>query len=127
MSAPDNKLFSQYDHGEFFCEMLGTDAAPASHTEELVRRMNRMKIAALRRRAQASDRELFNLGITFTVYSEKDAIDRVLPFDVIPRVISSEDWQQLESGCVQRVTALNKFIHDIYHEQRILADGIVPG
>lgn len=126
MSAPDSKLFSQYDHGEFFCEMQGTADMPAAHTEELVRRMNRMKISTLKRRAHASDRELFNLGITFTVYSDKDAIDRVLPFDVIPRVISRDDWQHLETGCVQRVTALNKFIHDIYHEQRILGDGIVP-
>jgi uncharacterized circularly permuted ATP-grasp superfamily protein len=124
--SSDNSMFSAYDHGEFFCEMFGSEKIPAPHTQEIRNRMERMKISTLRRRAQASDRELFNLGITFTVYSDKDAIDRVLPFDVIPRVISRDDWQQIESGCIQRVTALNRFIHDIYHEQKVLSDGIVP-
>lgn len=88
--------------------------------------MQRMKISTLRRRAQSSDRELYNLGITFTVYDDRNAIDRVLPFDVIPRVISSKDWSHIESGCVQRVAAINHFLHDVYHDQRILEDGIVP-
>lgn len=119
-------LFAHYDRSGFFCEMFGSDALPAQHTEAIRERLSRMKIASLRRRARASDRELFNLGITFTVYSDKNAIDRVLPFDVIPRVISRADWQHVESGCIQRVTALNRFIHDVYHERRILRDGIVP-
>jgi uncharacterized circularly permuted ATP-grasp superfamily protein len=88
--------------------------------------LNRIKISTLRRRAQATERELFNLGITFTVYSDRNAIDRVLPLDVIPRVISGPDWAHLECGCIQRVAALNQFIHDVYHEQKILRDGIVP-
>ena len=119
-------LFKDYDPGGFFCEMFGNDVLPAEHTREIRERLQRMKMASLRRRAQATDRELFNLGITFTVYSDRNAIDRVLPFDVIPRVISRDDWRHIESGCVQRVTALNHFIHDIYHDQRILKDRIVP-
>lgn len=125
MNAVPN-LFSAYDPGDYFCEMFGSPEQPATHTEEIRARLTRMRPGALRRRAAASDRELFNLGITFTVYSDKDAIDRVLPFDVIPRVISREDWQHIESGCIQRVTALNRFIHDVYHEQDIIRDGIVP-
>ena len=85
-----------------------------------------MRVGALRRRAAASDRELFSLGITFTVYSDKDAIDRVLPFDVIPRVLSAADWAHIEAGCIQRVAALNQFIGDVYTEQRILREGVVP-
>lgn len=119
-------LFADYDAGGFYCEMFGTPERPLRDTEPLVRRLNRMKIAGLRRRAKATDRELYNLGITFTVYSDKTAIDRILPFDVIPRVISATDWRQIESGCVQRVAALNHFIHDVYHAQHILNDGTVP-
>ena len=126
MLAERQGLFSHYDPGNFYCEMFGKTAHPASHTEEIRRRLARMKPSALRRRARASDRELFNLGITFTVYSDRNAIDRVLPFDVIPRVISASDWQQIESGCKQRVAAINEFLHDVYHEQRILKAGVVP-
>ena len=85
-----------------------------------------MDFADLQRRAKDAERELYNLGITFTVYSDRDAIDRILPFDVIPRVISAGEWAAVEAGVVQRVTALNMFLHDIYHDQKILKDGIIP-
>jgi uncharacterized circularly permuted ATP-grasp superfamily protein len=126
MTVAREGLFENYDPAGFFCEMFGREGAAAGHTQEIRARLQRMKMSTLHRRAQAIDRELFNLGITFTVYSDKNAIDRVLPFDVIPRVLSREDWRHIESGCIQRVTALNQFIHDIYHDQRILKDGIVP-
>lgn len=126
MSADKAGLFADYDSGGFFCEMFGSAEHPAAHTERIRARLERMKSSGLRRRARASDRELFNLGITFTVYSDRDAIDRVLPFDVIPRVISAPDWAHIEAGCKQRVAALNEFLHDIYHDQRILKEGVVP-
>jgi len=119
-------LFANYDRAGFFCEMFGGSAHPASHTDPIRDRMRNMKVSTLQRRAQSSDRELYNLGITFTVYSDRNAIDRVLPFDVIPRVLSRDDWSHIERGCVQRVAALNRFLHDIYHEQHILNDGTVP-
>jgi uncharacterized circularly permuted ATP-grasp superfamily protein len=125
-AAERHGLFSHYDPGVFYCEMFGSPSQPAHHTQEIRARLQRMKPSALRRRSRASDRELFNLGITFTVYSDKNAIDRVLPFDVIPRVISAGDWAHIESGCKQRVAALNEFLHDVYHEQRILNDGVIP-
>jgi uncharacterized circularly permuted ATP-grasp superfamily protein len=121
-------LFDEYDHNGFYCEMFGApDSEPLAHTAAIRSRLARLKPATLKRRARATDRELFNLGITFTVYSDKNAIDRVLPFDVIPRIISAADWKIIESGCIQRVTALNHFIHDVYHEQKIIRDGVVPG
>jgi uncharacterized circularly permuted ATP-grasp superfamily protein len=119
-------LLKDYDPGAFYCELLGTHDRPVSHTEEIVRRLDHLRPGALQRRARAADRELFNLGITFTVYSDKDAIDRVLPFDVIPRVLSADDWAQIEAGCIQRVAAINHFIEDVYGEQRILKEGVVP-
>ncbi|HUF74601.1 MAG TPA: circularly permuted type 2 ATP-grasp protein [Gammaproteobacteria bacterium] len=106
--------------------MLGGRDAPASHACPIEKRLARLRPGALKRRALAADQELFNLGITFTVYSDKNAIDRVLPFDVIPRVLSAEDWRHINAGCIQRVTAINRFIEDVYHEQRILEEGVVP-
>lgn len=126
MADSKTGLFSKYDRGGFYCEMFGNEAHPAEHTQLIRERMQRMKISALQRRAQSSDRELYNLGITFTVYDDRNAIDRVLPFDVIPRVLSPKDWQHIERGCVQRVSALNQFLYDVYHEQKILKDGTVP-
>ncbi len=124
---PDNGgLFADYDAGGFYCEMFGSPTHPAQHTSDIRARLDRMRPSGLRRRARASDRELFNLGITFTVYSDRNAIDRVLPFDVIPRVISKEEWAHIESGCEQRVVAITAFLHDVYHEQKILKDGVIP-
>ncbi len=118
--------FSNYARGSFFCEIFGGDSDNAHHTEMLRGRLGSMPVSELVRRSETAARELYNLGITFTVYSDQDMIDRILPFDVIPRVISADDWEKLEAGVVQRVTALNLFIADLYGPQKILADGVLP-
>ncbi len=115
-----------YDAGGYYCEIFGRPEAPALHTLPLRERLGRIAVDELRRRARTAENELFNLGVTFTVSSEKDAIDRILPFDVIPRVLSAAEWRHIEAGVTQRVTALNLFLHDVYHAQRALKDGIVP-
>jgi len=89
-------------------------------------RLAALPIDSLRQRAQEAERDLLDRGITFTVYSDATAIDRILPFDLIPRVITPAEWNQIETGVVQRVRALNMFLRDIYHERKILADKIVP-
>ena len=66
------------------------------------------------------------LGITFTVYSEAEAIDRILPFDCLPRIITAAEWRHIEAGVKQRVKALNSFLHDIYHDGRIIKEGVIP-
>ena len=119
-------LLAGYGAGGFYCELCGTAKRPALHTQTVRERIDGLSLAELRRRAQAAERELFNLGVTFTVYTSREQIDRILPFDVIPRVLSAAEWDTIERGVVQRVTALNRFIADVYHEQRILRDGIVP-
>lgn len=114
-------LLENYDPGRFYCEMLsGLACAPVRE------RLGHLSAEALKRRATEAEAELHDLGITFTVYSDKDALDRVLPFDPIPRVISAEEWRQIEAGVIQRVTALNLLLHDIYHDRRILRDGVLP-
>lgn len=119
-------LLSDYDSSGYYCELFGAPERPAAHNAGLIERLQGMSTEELVRRARAAERELFNLGITFTVYSESDAIDRILPFDVIPRVLSAADWDHLERGVVQRVTAINLFLKDIYGDQKILKDGVVP-
>ncbi|MBP2302602.1 putative circularly permuted ATP-grasp superfamily protein [Azospirillum picis] len=129
MSVPEGKpsdLLSSYDPGLYFDELFGSMDLPAEHTALIRQRLAALDFEELRRRAQDAERELYNLGITFIVYSDKDAVDRILPFDVIPRVISAPEWSHLEAGVKQRVAALNLFLHDIYHDQKILRDGIIP-
>ena len=117
-------LLSEYDANDFYCEMMGLDGL--RHTQDIRNRLNALDVPAMRQRARSAEQELFDLGITFTVYSDRDAIDRVLPFDVIPRVLSPDDWNTIETGVKQRVAALNAFLHDIYHDQHVLKDGIIP-
>jgi uncharacterized circularly permuted ATP-grasp superfamily protein len=115
-----------YDPGSFYCELLGADRQPGRQFARLWHRLETSELSALRQRASDAEHELFKLGITFTVYTEKDAIDRILPFDVIPRVLTASTWAKIEAGVKQRVKALNLFLHDIYHERKILKDGVVP-
>jgi len=115
-----------YDAGPFFCDLIGDKSDPDSDLARLWRRLQQMELRDLADRAKDAERELFMLGITFTVYSERNAIDRILPFDVVPRVVTASDWAKLESGIQQRVKALNLFIWDAYHERKIFKDGIVP-
>jgi uncharacterized circularly permuted ATP-grasp superfamily protein len=115
-----------YDPAGYYCEMLGPRPQPLAASGLIRNRIASMSLHQLQARAQAAERELFNLGITFTVYSARDVIDRILPFDLIPRVLSAADWETIESGVKQRVRAINLFLNDVYHDQKILKDRVVP-
>ncbi len=125
-SAGRQALFGGYDHGAFFCEYARDDGRQDPAVAAICARFARIDVAELRRRAAFAQAELFNLGITFTIYSDRDAIDRVLPFDLIPRILSAREWAVIERGVAQRVAAINHFLWDIYHDGRILADGVIP-
>ena len=114
-----------YDRQGYYCEVTSA-TEEGGVPKDFVERLRQIDIAELMERSDAASRELFNLGITFTVYTDRDMIDRILPFDVLPRVIGSPDWKILEAGVRQRVTVLNQFIHDVYHDQKCIADGIIP-
>ena len=114
-------ILDRYDPNGFYCDLMRCEDAA-----QIRARLAHLSIAELKRRAEHAEAELYNLGITFTIYTEEQAIDRTLPFDVIPRVLSAAEWKVVESGVIQRVTALNAFLHDIYHDQHILHDGTVP-
>jgi uncharacterized circularly permuted ATP-grasp superfamily protein len=115
-----------YDPNSFFCEMLRPGQPEHPTLTLLLSRFAALPISSLRQRAADAERDLLERGITFTVYSDATAIDRILPFDLIPRVITPSEWNQIETGVTQRVRALNMFLRDIYHERKILADKIVP-
>ncbi|XBQ17263.1 MAG: circularly permuted type 2 ATP-grasp protein [Oceanicaulis sp.] len=123
MSGPG--LFDKYDASPAFCEVSGRADDPEIQ-RLFYKRLGKKTRAALARRKKRAEEELFNLGITFTVYFGEDTVDRVLPFDVIPRPITGSDWDAMEAGVKQRIAALNAFLHDIYHDQKILKDGVVP-
>ncbi len=110
MSASDP--FTTYDPGPFFCELTGRDSEEG---REVRQRIATIGLDALRARAAAAESDLMALGITFTVYSDATAIDRILPFDCVPRIIPAAEWEMLERGVRQRVQALNLFLGDIYN------------
>jgi len=119
-------ILAGYDPDGFFCEMASGDDIRQASLAPLRKRLAKMSLRTLEKRAKAVEQELYNLGITFTLYQNGGSIDRILPFDVIPRVLSPADWERIERGSIQRVQALNAFLHDIYHDGKVIKDGVVP-
>jgi uncharacterized circularly permuted ATP-grasp superfamily protein len=118
-------------HGRFFDEMFAADDGEARlearpHYRVLAEQLQALSPAAFEERRKAADQVFLTQGITFTVYSERDNIERIFPFDLVPRVIPNAEWRRLERGLQQRVVALNMFLRDVYHEQRIVHDGVIP-
>ena len=119
--------FSSYDPGPYFCELSPRMGDSGGAAAQVRARISAIGLDALRTRALAAENDLINLGITFTVYSEASAIDRILPFDCVPRIIEAREWARLERGVAQRVKAINLFLADIYNARHIVRDGVVPG
>ena len=115
--------FAKMPYHEFYRD----DFAPREHYRPLWEHIRNTGQSALGAKAQAAHLALRTEGVTFTVYSQEDeGIERVWPFDLLPRIIPAAEWAQIEAGLKQRVRALNLFLRDIYHEQRILKDGVIP-
>src|SRR3954468_3373129 len=121
-------LNSHYESGVFFDEMFtsgnGGDVRP--HYRKLAERLGTLPQAEFDQRRAAVDLAFLRRGVTFTVYSDSQGTERIFPFDLIPRVIPGAEWSKLEAALIQRITALNLFLHALYHEQKILKDKIVP-
>ncbi|MSS71777.1 MAG: circularly permuted type 2 ATP-grasp protein [Candidatus Latescibacteria bacterium] len=118
--------FTTYDPGEFFDEMFETRSRPRPGTELLVQKIETLSEGDLQQRHQAAERALLDRGITFNVYGSDAGIEKIWPFDIIPRIVEARDWQFIERGLEQRIRALNLFIDDVYHEQKIVRDGVIP-
>lgn len=107
-------------------EMFGADGQCRPQYEALYRRLDAIPGEELRRRQQAADLSFLHQGITFAVYGREEGTERIFPYDLLPRIITGAEWATLERGLTQRITALNLFLKDIYHDGRILKDGVVP-
>jgi uncharacterized circularly permuted ATP-grasp superfamily protein len=107
-------------------EMLEGVGTPRLHCADYWRWLEGQSQEYLARKRSEADALFHRVGITFAVYGESSGTERLIPFDIVPRIIPSEDWTRLETGLAQRVRALNAFIGDIYHEQRILQAGVIP-
>jgi len=118
--------FEHYETDAFYDELFAGPGQPRRNARPLVDRINALPRDDLHRRQASAEAALMNMGITFTVYGEDTGTERIFPFDIIPRLVEADDWHRIQSGLTQRLTALNLFIDDIYHDQKILADGVVP-
>jgi uncharacterized circularly permuted ATP-grasp superfamily protein len=119
-------LFEGYETGNFYDEMFEADGSPRPCARLLYERIGSVGDAELRRYQQAAEQALFRMGITFNVYGDSAGTEKIFPFDIVPRIVAAEEWSPIERGLRQRVHALNLFINDVYHDQKILKDGIVP-
>lgn len=118
--------FDTYEPEDFYDELFVAKEQPRPQAKLLVDKINSLTVGELQRRQEAAQYALFKLGATFSVYGDDQGTERIIPFDIIPRIVSAQEWQRLERGLKQRIQALNLFIADIYHEQKILVDGVIP-
>jgi uncharacterized circularly permuted ATP-grasp superfamily protein len=118
--------FQNYALGDAYDEMFDSAGEPRPHYLDLFKALLDLPAEELRRRKQASDLTFLNQGITFTVYGREEGTERIFPHDLLPRIITHQEWSTIERGLTQRITALNLFLKDIYHEGKILNDRIVP-
>jgi uncharacterized circularly permuted ATP-grasp superfamily protein len=106
--------------------MVNGESAVRAHYQRFVDRFGTVAISEFEAKRRAVDLAFLRQGITFNVYGDSQGTERIFPFDLIPRIIPAVEWEHLERGLEQRITALNLFLHDVYHEQRIMKDGVVP-
>lgn len=120
------KIQKNYPHHNFFDEAISTDEIPRAASKDLFEHLNTMGLEELKVRQKTAEKTIAQMGISFTVYSDKGNIDRLWPFDLIPRTIVASEWSTVSAGLKQRLKALNLFIEDIYNDQNILRDKVVP-
>lgn len=106
--------------------MIQPSGEPRPGAEILIERIESLRDGDVLARHKAAEASMYNMGITFTVYGDKEGTEKIFPFDIIPRIIGSQEWTYLEGGLKQRIYALNLFIDDIYHKQKILKDKVIP-
>ena len=118
--------FDGYNTDGFYDEMFAPDGIARPAVQMLVERIESFPEGELNRRQIAAEHALLRMGITFNVYADEQGVEKIFPFDLIPRIIDANEWEWIERGLKQRIHALNLFIDDVYHDQKILKDGIVP-
>lgn len=124
--ASGSKIFSRYQLGAAYDELFSREGAARPHYKALYQHLHKLPADELLRRQKAADLSFLQQGITFTVYSDNQGTERIFPYDLLPRIITPDEWATIENGLKQRITAMNMFLHDIYHDGKILDDGLVP-
>jgi uncharacterized circularly permuted ATP-grasp superfamily protein len=120
-------LFDIYELGRFYDEMFASPGQPRLHYQRLYNRFARLDgMSSLLERQHIATQTFINRGVTFTVYSDTEGTEKIFPFDLIPRIVPAHEWATLEAGLTQRMQALNLFLADIYGQQRILKERVVP-
>ncbi len=119
-------MLKRYEHSGFFDEMMEPDGQTRPHYRKFRRRFKALTPQEFELKRRSVDVAFLRQGITFNVYGDSAGTEKIFPFDLLPRIIPAKEWEFLERGLTQRITALNLFLHDIYHEQRILKDGVIP-
>ena len=115
-----------YDPGGFWDEMFASPGVVRPHYVALAQRLATLSPQDVGRRQRAADLSFQSRGITFAVNQDPSGLEKTMPFDLIPRIILPSEWRTIERGLEQRVRALNLFLHDVYHDQRILGSGLIP-
>jgi len=119
-------IIDHYDYSGFFDEMVARDGELRPHYRKFLDLLESLPNEEFEHKRKSVDLSFLRQGITFNVYGDSKGAERIFPFDLIPRIIPAKEWDYLERGLTQRIKALNLFLHDVYHEQRIFKEGIIP-
>jgi uncharacterized circularly permuted ATP-grasp superfamily protein len=126
-SFGEQPLFDSYcRHATAWDELFLDRGRPHDHCRQLVDRLSQLVTSEFQSRRASADLVFMNQGITFSVYSDRRGVEKIFPFDLLPRPVAAAEWAVLETGLVQRIRAINLFLHDVYHERRILREGVIP-
>ncbi len=118
--------FESYNPENFYDEFFEKPGQPRAEVKRLIDRINSFPNKELASRQEAAEAAFMQMGITFGVYEDQKGLDKIFPFDIIPRIINARDWDLIDRGVKQRVFALNQFIHDVYNDQKIIKNGVIP-
>src|SRR6516225_9215868 len=123
----DEALFALYQrHPHAWDELFCEPSCAHDHTRLVVDRLGQLRTSEFQQLRASADLVFINQGITFSVYADRRGVEKIFPFDLIPRPVAADEWKILEEGLRQRIQALNLFLHDVYHDRRILREGIIP-
>ena len=119
-------LFGDYPLDQAFDEMRVPGGELRPHYRALAETLARLPPEELQRRKQSADLAFLTQGITFTVYGREEGTERIFPYDLLPRLVTAQEWDRIERGLTQRITALNLFLRDVYSDAKILNDRVIP-
>jgi uncharacterized circularly permuted ATP-grasp superfamily protein len=119
-------MLTKYQVNNGFDEMADAEGGARPHYQKFQKLFAELTEPEFQAKREAIDNAFLRQGVTFNVYGDAQGAEKIFPFDLLPRIIPAKEWEHLERGLTQRITALNLFLHDIYHEQKILKDGVIP-